>query len=121
MTVDQLAKRVGVPKRFVTYATEIGLLLPAGRSKGGYRLYTEAHLEQIAFIRKMQSLGFYADQIKEFRILMSSDKSRDEKVAAFDTIYERHLEYLRDKAEHFQALYQRALDARETKKDEIVG
>lgn len=40
--------------------------MPAsGRSPGGYRLYTEADLHRLEFIRQAKALGLSLDQIRE--------------------------------------------------------
>jgi DNA-binding transcriptional MerR regulator len=55
MTIGQLSRRVGITPRAVRYYERIGLLTPSGRTASGYRLYTEAEVERLAFIRRAQA------------------------------------------------------------------
>ena len=55
MTIGQLARRVGITPRAVRYYERISLLAPSERTTAGYRLYTEAEVERLAFIRRAQS------------------------------------------------------------------
>lgn len=55
MTIGQLARRVGITPRAVRYYERIGLLAPSARTTAGYRLYTEAEAERLAFIRRAQA------------------------------------------------------------------
>lgn len=58
LTIGQLAKAVGAPTSSVRYYERRGLLKPDRRSRGNYRLYGEATLERLRFIRAAQAAGF---------------------------------------------------------------
>lgn len=55
MTIGRLARRVGITPRAVRYYERIGLLAPSARTASGYRLYTDAEAERLAFIRRAQA------------------------------------------------------------------
>ncbi len=65
LTINQLAKAAGVPTTTIRYYERIGLLLPAGRSSSNYRLYDDASLERLKFIRAAQSIGFTLDDVRQ--------------------------------------------------------
>lgn len=46
-TISELAQLAGVSVRTLHHYDHIGLLQPAGRSQGGYRLYQHAQLYQL--------------------------------------------------------------------------
>ncbi|MBI1373371.1 MAG: MerR family transcriptional regulator [Phycisphaera sp.] len=62
-TIGELAKAADVPTTTVRYYERAGLLPPAGRSKANYRLYDNASLERLRFIRAAQMSGFSLDDI----------------------------------------------------------
>lgn len=65
MQIGELADRTGLSLRTIRHYDEIGLLVPSGRSDGGYRLYTEEDLDRLLLIRRMKPLGFSLESMKE--------------------------------------------------------
>lgn len=57
-TIGQLAREADVPTSTVRYYERRGLLRPDGRSEGNYRMYGEATLERLLFVRSAQGAGF---------------------------------------------------------------
>lgn len=64
MRVSELAKRSGVTASALRYYEQRGLL-PARRSRAGYRLYDERSVERLAFISAAKRLGLDLDEIGE--------------------------------------------------------
>src|SRR5580693_9045299 len=64
LKVGELAKRTGKTVRAVHLYEELGLLEPAVRSKGGFRLYSSKALKRVDWIQKLQDLGFSLTEIK---------------------------------------------------------
>ena len=64
--VGELAKRTGKTVRAIHLYEELGLLAPAVRSKGGFRLYQGKAVKRIDWIQKLQDLGFSLTEIKAF-------------------------------------------------------
>lgn len=62
--IGQLAADAGVGADTVRFYEKQGLLAKPSRSPSGYRLYGEAALRRLRFIRKAQTLGFSLDEIK---------------------------------------------------------
>ena len=54
--IEEVAARTGFTKRTLRYYEEIGLITPAGRSEGNYRLYSE---EDVARLRRIKRLMEY--------------------------------------------------------------
>lgn len=75
LLIGQLAKRAGVKSDTVRFYERVGLLTPPERAASGYRVYPEAALARLLFIRKAQALGFSLDEIK--RILSVRCTGRD--------------------------------------------
>jgi len=64
LTIGELAKAAEVPTSTVRYYEREGLLRPSGRSASNYRLYAEADLERLRFIRAAQATGFTLGDVK---------------------------------------------------------
>lgn len=65
MTIGTLARRLGLNTRTIRYYERVGLIPPAPRSEGGYRLYTPVDDDRIRFIKSAQRLGLTLGEIKE--------------------------------------------------------
>jgi MerR family mercuric resistance operon transcriptional regulator len=74
MTIGQLAEVAGVGVETIRYYQRRGLLDTPGKPPGSRRVYTEATLSNIAFIRRAQYLGFSLEEIKA---LMSLSDGQD--------------------------------------------
>ena len=66
LKVGDLAKRTGKTVRAIHLYEELGLLAPAVRSKGGFRLYDGRAVTRIEWIAKLQAMGFSLTEIKAF-------------------------------------------------------
>src|ERR1700761_1318750 len=64
MQIGDLAREAGKTVRAIHLYEELGLLTPAARSKGGYRLYGPEALTRINWITKLQTLGFSLGDIQ---------------------------------------------------------
>ncbi|KAB8180641.1 MerR family transcriptional regulator [Microbispora catharanthi] len=56
-TIGQVARLAGVPVPTVRYYSDEGLVPPAGRSAGGYRLYDHDALDRLELVRTLRDLG----------------------------------------------------------------
>jgi MerR family transcriptional regulator, repressor of the yfmOP operon len=66
MLIGELAERTGLTQRTLRYYEEIGLLSPAARREGGFRVYSEADVQRVEHILQLKRLlGFSLLQIKE--------------------------------------------------------
>src|ERR1700675_684061 len=64
LRINEVAAEAGLTTRAIRYYEEMGLLEPAARSDGDYRLYDESDLERLLFIRSLRDdAGFSLAQI----------------------------------------------------------
>ena len=118
MRIQEAAAEVGLTPRSVRYHEEMGLLRPAARSDGDYRLYDETDVERLGFIKGLRDdAGFSLAEIAQ---LLEDEAARErghavlhattdpversrilrERVASF----ERQTETLRRKIDRLQAM-----------------
>ena len=72
--IEQVADRLQTTKRTLRYYEEIGLLPPAERTEGGYRLYSEEDIARLERIQRLKDLlGFSLAEIRE---LLQTDDER---------------------------------------------
>lgn len=65
LTIGEVATRSGFSIKALRFYERRGLLPPSGRSAGGFRLYGEADLHRLEFIRQAKTLGLSLDHIRE--------------------------------------------------------
>lgn len=75
LQIGEVAERVGLSLRSVRFYEEAGLLTPAARSEGGFRLYTETQVERLLLIKRMKPLGFSVEEMRD--LLTASDTLED--------------------------------------------
>lgn len=64
LRIQEVAAETGLTPRSIRYYEEFGLLQPAARSQGDYRLYDTSDLERLRFIRELRDdAGFSLSQI----------------------------------------------------------
>jgi Hg(II)-responsive transcriptional regulator len=63
LTIGKVAKAAGVNVQTVRYYERRRLLEPVLRSESGYRIYREATIQRLHFIKNAQGLGFSLEEI----------------------------------------------------------
>jgi DNA-binding transcriptional MerR regulator len=75
LRINEVAAETGLTTRAIRYYEEIGLLEPAARSDGDYRLYDASDLDRLQFIRSLRDdAGFSLAQIGQ---LLEDDAARE--------------------------------------------
>ncbi|MBM7802232.1 DNA-binding transcriptional MerR regulator [Curtobacterium luteum] len=93
MHIGELAERAGMSLRTIRHYDEVGLLVPSGRTAGGFRVYTEGDLERLLVIRRMKPLGFTLDEMAELlRVVDALGTSDAEDEAALAARLDEFLE-----------------------------
>jgi DNA-binding transcriptional MerR regulator len=81
LRIHEAAHDVGLTPRSVRYYEEVGLLKPAARSEGDYRLYDETDLERLRFIKGLRDdAGFSLAEIAQ---LLEDEAARERGHAAY--------------------------------------
>jgi DNA-binding transcriptional MerR regulator len=81
LRIQEVAEETGLTPRAIRYYEEMGLLAPAARSGGAYRLYDADDLGRLRFIRGLRDdAGFSLAQIRQ---LLEDDEARARNRARF--------------------------------------
>ena len=64
MQIGFIAQKVGLSVDAIRFYERNGLLPRAARTQGGFRQFTERDVETLAFIRRVQGLGFKLNEIR---------------------------------------------------------
>lgn len=73
LTIGKLAKAGDISPDALRYYEREGLLIPACKTEGGYRLYGEEAVRRVRFIRHAQACGFTLVEIRELLHLRQSE------------------------------------------------
>lgn len=131
LRIQEVAAETGLTPRSIRYYEEVGLLAPAARSEGAYRLYDTEDLERLRSIRGLRDdAGF---SLAEIRQLLEDEQARDRIRARFRATHDqaerreilveaiarvdRQVETLRTKIDRLEAMI---LDAR-ARRDHLFG
>ena len=75
LRIQEVAAETGLTPRSIRYYEEVGLLEPAARSEGAYRLYDESDLERLRSIKELRDeAGFSLAQIGQ---LLEDEAARE--------------------------------------------
>src|SRR6266571_2191045 len=101
MTIGRLASETHCTVPTIRYYEEIGLLPKAARRRSGHRLYGDADLKRLTFIRRCRDFGFPIDQVRALAALV--DAPETDCVAARD-VAQVHLDEVQRKLKELRAL-----------------
>jgi DNA-binding transcriptional MerR regulator len=85
----------------VRYYEKTGLLPPPPRTGGNHRVYDQARMDRLTFLRHARQLGFPLQSIREL-LAMADDSSGD--CTAADRIAIEHLREVENRIERLEAL-----------------
>src|SRR5437763_2801310 len=101
LPIGTLAQRTGCNVPTIRYYEEIGLLPPAARKVSGHRVYSDADLRRLLFIRRCRDFGFPIEQVRALVAL--TDEGSKNCMDARD-LAQAHLDVVREKLREMQAL-----------------
>jgi MerR family copper efflux transcriptional regulator len=96
LKVGELARRTGKTTRAIHLYEELGLLAPAVRSKGGFRLYSPKAVARLEWIQKLQDMGFSLNEIKAFLSVWEASNTAPEAMGTVRAIFNDKLRETRE-------------------------
>jgi DNA-binding transcriptional MerR regulator len=72
MQIGAIVKRIGLSADAIRFYERNSLLPRPPRTQGGFRKYDESDVETLAFIRRVQGLGFTLNEVRELLNLRHS-------------------------------------------------
>lgn len=75
LKIGALAERTGTNAPTIRYYEKIGLLPSADRQAGGQRVYGDADVKRLTFIRRCREFGFSIDQVRSLVALAQDPQS----------------------------------------------
>jgi MerR family copper efflux transcriptional regulator len=101
LSIGVVAQRAGCTVPTIRYYEEIGLLPTGPRTEAGRRVYGEATIRRLTFIRRCRDFGFSIDQIRELAGLVDDP---DRLCVEVRDIAAKHFAHVRAKLPELQAL-----------------
>jgi DNA-binding transcriptional MerR regulator len=81
LRIQEVASELGLTTRSIRYYEELGLLSPAARSEGAYRLYDASDVERLRFIKELRDDAGFA--LAEIGQLLEDEAARVRSREAF--------------------------------------
>jgi len=107
MKIGEVARVVGLKIETIRFYEAKGLIEQASRTMGNYRLYDDAQIERLSFVRRARDLGFTLEQVRELLALADDPRGSCAEVDAIATV-------------HLKEVDRKLADLRQLK-DELLG
>jgi len=101
LRIGEAAKRTGVLAANIRYYEKEGLLSPALRQDNDYRLYSEADLHRLRFIRMCRAMDMSLDEV---RTLLALDGQKPADCHAATSAIDAHLQHVRQRLKELRLL-----------------
>jgi MerR family copper efflux transcriptional regulator len=101
MNIGQASKASGVSVKMIRHYEAIGLLPKVVRTSANYRMYSEADVHTLRFVRRARALGFTMDDIKG---LLGLWQNKTRSSASVKKVAGKHVEALKGRIAELEAM-----------------
>ncbi len=101
MRIGDLAESTGTAVETIRFYEREGLIPAARRAENNYRVYTDAHVERLAFIRHCRNLDMTLDEIRT--LLRLRDKPPLD-CGEVNALLDEHIEHVAQRVRELRAL-----------------
>ena len=101
LNIGEAAESSGVSAKMIRHYEEIGLVPKPGRTQAGYRVYREADVHRLRFVRRARDLGF---SMKEIETLLGLWNNRRRASSEVKRLATRHIADLDRRIAELQAM-----------------
>ncbi len=109
LKIGELARQANCPVETIRFYERQELLPQPARSSSNYRLYTDAHVGRLQFIRHCRSLDM---SLEEIRSLLRFRQAPEESCAEVNQLLDRHVSQVAQRITELQALQQQLQELR---------
>jgi DNA-binding transcriptional MerR regulator len=113
LRVGDLARATGKTVRAIHLYEELGLLKPATRSRGGFRLYHPQAADRVRWIDLLHGLGFSLQEMGDLLRAWWGAEIGPRAMERLRELFERKLEETRESVRHHQRLERELLEGLE--------
>jgi MerR family transcriptional regulator, copper efflux regulator len=104
LRVGDIARATGKTVRAIHLYEELGLLKPASRSTGGYRLFDESAVARVRWIDSLHGLGFSLQEMREVLENWWTAEQGPAAMADLRALFQRKLEQTREAVQRHRRL-----------------
>ena len=104
MRIGDLARKAGTTMRTIRYYEQLGLITPATRTRGGFRLYEEDELRKLRLIKNLQLVDTPLSQVKAFFDLRREGRVASEISGGLSLLLKEQLRQVEQRIAQFQAM-----------------
>jgi len=101
MKIGELARIAMTQVETIRYYERAGLLPGTARSEGNYRIYGDAHVERLSFIRNCRNLDMTLDEI---RVLLRFRDAPAENCGTVNALLDEHIGHVADRIRELRLL-----------------
>ena len=101
MNIGEAARASGINAKMIRYYESVGLVGPAHRSDNGYRVYSDAEVHMLRFIKRARALGFSMTQIEQL-VRLWRDQHRSS--AEVKRVAQEHIDELQQKIDELEGM-----------------
>lgn len=101
MKIGTLAAKTGCSVQAIRFYEKEGLLEPALRSEGNFRLYDITALQRLRFIKQCRSLNL---SLQEIRALLTLNSAPDRECAEVSRMMDAHIQQVEQRIAELQEL-----------------
>lgn len=105
--IGEAAELSGVSAKMIRHYESIGLIPEAGRTFAGYRIYSDADVHRLRFIKRSRNLGF---SIKQIETLLGLWDNRSRASKEVKQLAMSHAAELEDKIREMQSIQRTLLE-----------
>lgn len=109
MKIGELATLARTPVETIRFYEREGLLAAPARSMNNYRVYEQAHVDRLAFIRRCRSLDMALDEI---RVLLAFKDEPDESCNEVNRVLDEHIDHVAARITELASLKQQLVALR---------
>lgn len=101
LRIGELAQQANCQIETIRYYEREGLLRAPERSEGNYRLYRDAHVERLRFIRQCRSLDM---ALEEIRTLLRFRDAPERNCASVNALLDEHISHVAQRIAELKAM-----------------